>query len=96
MTAKRIYPILLVLILGAMLDTCVAAYRTPKHLFPAVAGEEMAISGQLEGQVVPSGAGGDIFSENKRSLDIITLSCLKPSMEMMFLNLFKASVFIKS
>jgi hypothetical protein len=65
MTAKRIYPLLLVLILAAMLDTCVAAYRTPKRLFAAVAGEETAISGQLEGQVVPSGAGGTIFSENK-------------------------------
>ena len=65
MSSKRIYPILLGLILAAMLDTCVAAYRTPKRLFPAVAGEEMAISGQLEGQVVPTGAGGDMFSENK-------------------------------
>ena len=81
MTAKRIYPLLLVLILAAMLDTCVAAYRTPKRLFAAVAGEETAISGQLEGQVVPSGAGGTIFSENKVTRPALLKTLLRASPE---------------
>jgi len=64
-TAKNIYPILLLLILAAMLDTCAAAYRSPKRLFAAVAGAQMAISGQLEGKVAPTGKSGDMFSQNK-------------------------------
>lgn len=64
-TAKRVYPILLAVILAAMLDTCISAYRNPKRLFAAVAGEQMTISGQLEGQVAPARTGGDMFSENK-------------------------------
>jgi hypothetical protein len=64
-TAKNIYPILLLLILAAMLDTCTAAYRGPKRQFAAVAGAQMTISGQLEGKVAPTGKSGDMFSENK-------------------------------
>jgi hypothetical protein len=80
-TAKRIFPIFLVLILAAMLDTCVASFRTPKRLFPAVSGEELAISGQLEGQVVPSGAGGDMFSENKVTHPALLETLLRVSPE---------------
>jgi len=80
-TAKRIYPILLVLILAAMLDTCISSFRAPKHFFQAVAGQEMAISGQLEGQVVPSGAGGNMFSENKVTQPALLAVLLRVSPE---------------
>ena len=81
MIAKRLYPILMVLILAAMLDTCVASFRAPKHLFAAVAGEEMAISGELEGQVAPSGVGGTVFDENKITDPALLKTLLRVSPE---------------
>ena len=81
MIAKRLYPILLVLILAAMLDTCVASFRTPKRFFAAVAGKEMAISGELEGQVVPSGMGGTVFEENKITNPAVLKTLLSVSPE---------------
>ncbi|MFH1984250.1 MAG: hypothetical protein ABIL58_20605 [Pseudomonadota bacterium] len=62
---RRLNPLLLLLMLAVMLDTCVSAVRSSPRAFRVVAGQETVISGKLDGAVFPSPVKGNIFSENK-------------------------------
>ncbi len=62
---KHLNQVLLLLMAAAMLDTCVAAVRTPSHCFTAVSGEETPVSGKLAAAVTPPLESGTLFAENR-------------------------------
>jgi hypothetical protein len=62
---KHLNQALLLLMAAAMLDTCVAAARTPSHRFAVVSGEEIPVSGKLAAAVIPPPENGTLFAENR-------------------------------